>query len=64
MRGIPEILTPKELAELFGVHPETVRVWIRRGLLKGWRVGGRLFIHVRDALAFVRPPRGRPRKKK
>lgn len=43
-----DILTVKEVAELFGVHPETVRNWLRSGRLEGRRVGWKWFIVRED----------------
>jgi excisionase family DNA binding protein len=34
------LLTVPEVAERLRVHPETVRVWLRQGKLKGIRIGG------------------------
>jgi excisionase family DNA binding protein len=34
----------REVAELLGVHPQTVRRLIREGELESSRVGGRLFV--------------------
>ncbi len=39
-------LTVEEVAELLGVHAETVRRWVREGLLPAARWGGRLRISV------------------
>lgn len=36
---LPELLTPTEVAEALRVAPETVRRMLRRGELKGYRVG-------------------------
>jgi excisionase family DNA binding protein len=35
-------LTVEEVAELMGVHPETVRRWVRDGRLQAMRWGDRL----------------------
>lgn len=50
------LLTPEETAEFLGVSPNTVRAWLRRGELKGVKLGGKVwrvrqediddFIHV------------------
>ncbi len=34
-----ELLTITEVAELFGVHPETLRRWDNEGKLKALRIG-------------------------
>lgn len=36
----PEFLTPQQVAEAFQVREITVRLWLRRGLLKGFKIGG------------------------
>jgi excisionase family DNA binding protein len=35
-----KILTPEDAAEMLQVSPGTVRKWLRKGLLKGTKVGG------------------------
>ncbi len=37
--GLPEFLTPRQVAELLHVKETTVTLWIRRGLLEGVRIG-------------------------
>ena len=34
-----KFFTPKEVAELLGVHPQTVRKWYQSGQLECYRVG-------------------------
>ena len=36
-----KLMTVKEVAELFNVHPNTVRQWSDQGLLKSYRIGPR-----------------------
>lgn len=38
------VLTPKEIARVLEVTPETVRNWIRRKCLPGRKIGGRYLI--------------------
>jgi len=40
-----ETLTVEEVAEILGVRPETVRIWIREGALRAMKWGRRF--HVR-----------------
>lgn len=37
--SIKQYLTPKQVATLFQVKETTVRLWLRRGLLRGVQVG-------------------------
>jgi excisionase family DNA binding protein len=39
LNSVPEYLTPRQIAQMLQVRELTVRLWIRRGLLKGVRVG-------------------------
>jgi excisionase family DNA binding protein len=34
-------MTVREVAEMLKVHPNTVRVWNNRGLIKAYRLGSR-----------------------
>lgn len=38
---IPELLTLKEASELLKCHPNTLRNWDRKGILKAVRIGER-----------------------
>lgn len=38
---IPELLTMKETCELLKVHPNTLRQWDKKGILKAVRFGTR-----------------------
>jgi len=51
------LLTPNEVAEMFGVQPRTVREWINTGKLKGvkipsgrWRVSESVVIELMQEL--------------
>jgi excisionase family DNA binding protein len=48
-----EILTVAQVADQFGVTPQTVRAWIDSGKLKGGRVGKAYRILRRDVYAMV-----------
>lgn len=48
-----EILTVAQVADQFGVTPQTVRAWIDTGKLKGGRVGKAYRILRRDVYAMV-----------
>lgn len=41
-----------EVAELFGVTPETVRDWVKAGKLKSHKIGQRVKIRRDDLIAF------------
>lgn len=38
---IPELLSMKEVCELLKVHPNTLRLWDKKGILKAVRFGTR-----------------------
>ena len=41
-QGMPEtFITVQEAAERLRVHPQTVRLWLREGKLRGRLIGGR-----------------------
>ena len=55
------LLTVKQVAEILTVHPETVRLWIRQGKLRGFAIGGTksgLRISESDLAGFIRERRG------
>jgi excisionase family DNA binding protein len=35
------LMTVREVAEMLKVHPNTIRVWNNRGLIKAYRLGSR-----------------------
>ena len=41
LNGLPDILTLQQAAEVLNVHPNTLRNWDRKGLLKAIRLGAR-----------------------
>ena len=47
-------LTPNEVAEACGVHPETVRRWLREGQLRGAKIGHEYRISRREVSRFWR----------
>jgi excisionase family DNA binding protein len=52
-----ELLTVEEVAERFRVNPQTVRRWIRRGLLPAAKVGGKEWrLRAEDVEAQLRTP--------
>ncbi len=61
-----KVVTTKEAAELIGVHQDTVRRWVRNGVISSeyvMKVGKTYLIHT-DGLPSEekRPARGRPKK--
>lgn len=47
---LPIVLTPEEAASSLAVAPGTVRIWLRKGILPGFRVEGQWRIRA-DELA-------------
>lgn len=46
---VAELLTTEQAAELLGVHPDTLRIWVRRGLIEN--VGsGRTRVYLRSEI--------------
>jgi excisionase family DNA binding protein len=58
-----DVMTVREAAERLRTHPETIRRWIRAGLLPARLVGRTYIIDAVSLVGFVPPKRtGRPRK--
>ena len=49
-RKNPEAYRTRELADAFGVTPQAVTRWFRRGFLPGTRIGPRTIIFPRAAI--------------
>jgi len=58
-----EYCTIKEVAEIVGVHPNTVRNWIDNGDLKAYKLGKVVRIRKEDLEAFAKEIDGREDKK-
>jgi excisionase family DNA binding protein len=58
------VVSVKQAAEITGLHPETIREYLRAGRIKAQRIGRVYVIDERDIRAFLAKPRkpGRPRK--
>ena len=55
--GLPRHLTVEELAGVLGVGKQTAYIWLSRGLVPGYKIGGSWVIvrdEVRDHLAALR----------
>lgn len=52
-----EFMTPKEVATLLGVHPASVRRWIKTGQLKAIQVkcGGKIFVRKCEINRLIKP---------
>jgi len=48
------LLKPKEVAEVLGVTPQTIRTWIIEGRLVGFARGGRWLIRKEALDAFLK----------
>lgn len=52
---LPDILTPAEVAALFGVDPKTVSRWVNAGKLASFRTpGGHHRFHLADILPLLK----------
>ncbi len=60
----PDFLTMQELAALKNVTVRTVQIWIKQGIAPRYEpfLGKKMF-YKKDAIAFVKPRRGRNKKK-
>jgi hypothetical protein len=51
----PEMVTPDQFAARVGVSTQSVRRWLRNGLIKGRKIGPRKwFIHISEADKILR----------
>lgn len=51
--GLPVFLTPEQVATALAVKVETVQDWLRRGRLKGLKVGHIWRVRESDFYAFI-----------
>lgn len=50
---MPELFTIKEVAEMFKCHPQTVRSYIKEGLLGALKLKGEYRVRQEDINAFL-----------
>lgn len=48
-----EMLRPKDISDMLGVHKETVRRWCRNGLLPAYNWGGKYVVCGSDFKTFM-----------
>jgi excisionase family DNA binding protein len=53
MVAIEKYLSPEEIAEKLGIVPATVREWLRKGELKGLKLGRLWRVKESDLQAFL-----------
>lgn len=53
------VITPRQAAAKIGVSTHAVYRWLRSGILRGYRVGGRYWISAADLSAVVQVARER-----
>jgi len=58
-RKMSELFTVKETAEMFKCHPETIRRYIKQGLLGATRLKGEFRISQEEIDTFLEKGRGR-----
>ena len=51
MKDEPQMLNPKEVAEILGVHQKTVHLWLRTGKIEGTKISYRAWRIPRTSLA-------------
>jgi excisionase family DNA binding protein len=54
------LLRPAEVAEILGLHRNTIYRWLRRGILGRIRLDGSTYINGQELLDRLAPARGRP----
>ena len=54
-----EYFTRLQAASMMNVNPNTVWRWVKKGKLKGEKVGRELLIRKEDLRTFTKNPRGR-----
>lgn len=52
--GDLEVYDVQECAKLLNVHPQTVRSYVRKGLLRGQKVGGKQYVTADTIKEFLR----------
>jgi excisionase family DNA binding protein len=60
---MPEIYTAKEAAKILKIHPGIVRMYIRDGKIKSFKVGNRIRIKQPDLLEFMNNQKQKQEKK-
>ena len=50
---VPLILDTQDLSDLLGVHINTVKVWLREGKIKSFKIGKARRVHKADLLNYV-----------
>lgn len=53
-RDLEPLVSIDDLARRYDVHPQTVRRWVRRGELRGLRIGAARFFRLSEIVAFER----------
>jgi excisionase family DNA binding protein len=56
-------ITATQAAEIIGISPAMVRVYLQKGRLKGYKPGRDWLVKAHDARAFKRAPVGYPKGK-
>lgn len=53
--------TPEQVAERLGLHPNTIRLWLRQGAMPGVRIGRLWRVRESDLEAYAESRRNVPR---
>jgi excisionase family DNA binding protein len=51
--SVPELVTVEQLARRWGLKPDTLRAWARRGDIPSIKIGTLTMFHVADLIAFL-----------
>ena len=57
LESYPDVLTPKETAEILNVSPNHIYVSMRNGTIKSFRLGGAIRIAKKDLIELIEKKR-------
>ena len=60
MKNIEKLLTPTDVADRLQVNERTVTIWLRKGHLRGFKIGKEWRISPDDLQAFLEASANKP----